>query len=46
MEESKVFPKMFSWLGIGLLVSFLTGYLLSNDIKEYNMVNIIKPVPK
>ena len=32
MEESKVFPKMFTWLGIGLLVSFLTGYLLSNDI--------------
>lgn len=35
MEETKVFPKMFTWLGIGLLISFLTGYVLSTNMNIF-----------
>ncbi len=31
MKDIEVYPKMFTWLAIGLLVSFITGYSLSID---------------
>lgn len=41
MENSKVYSKMFFYLFIGLLISFLTGYLLSTDVNLlYNVLKI------
>ena len=31
--ESKVMPKVFLWMFIGLLITFLTGYVVSNNEK-------------
>ena len=38
MENNKVFGKVFMWMFIGLLISFLTGYVVSsNDNMLYNI---------
>ena len=38
MENNKVFGKVFMWMFIGLLITFLTGYVLSsNDNMLYNI---------
>lgn len=31
MEINKVYAKMFLWLGVGLLITFLTGYIVSEN---------------
>src|SRR5574344_1736704 len=41
MEDTNVYSKMFFYLFIGLLVSFVTGYLLStNMVLLYNILSI------
>lgn len=42
MRDNSVFNKMFLWLGIGLLISFSSGYVLSNnyDLFTYLVSNI------
>lgn len=38
MENNKVFGKVFMWMFIGLLVTFITGYIVSiNDNMLYNI---------
>lgn len=38
MENNKIFSKVFMWMFIGLLVTFLTGYIVSiNDTMIYNI---------
>lgn len=38
MENNKIFSKVFMWMFIGLLVTFLTGYIVSiNDNMIYNI---------
>lgn len=38
MENNKIFGKVFMWMFIGLLVTFLTGYVVSvNDNMLYNI---------
>ncbi len=38
MENNKVFGKVFMWMFIGLLITFLTGYVVSsNDNMLYNI---------
>ena len=40
MENNKVFGKVFMWMFIGLLITFLTGYVVSsNDNMLYNIVS-------
>lgn len=38
-NETEVYPKLFTWLSIGLLISFITGYVLS--INEVLMMNVL-----
>ena len=38
-ENNEVYPKMFTWLFIGLLITFATGYALSMNINM--MLNIL-----
>lgn len=39
--ENNVYPKMFSWLSIGLLITFISGYCLSlNEVLLYNVLSI------
>lgn len=38
MDNNKIFSKVFMWMFIGLLVTFLTGYVVSiNDTMLYNV---------
>lgn len=38
MENNRIFSKVFMWMFIGLLVTFLTGYIVSvNDTMIYNI---------
>lgn len=38
MKNNKIFSKVFMWMFIGLLVTFLTGYIVSiNDTMLYNI---------
>lgn len=40
MEEKKLFSKVFGWMFVGLLVTFLTGYFVSNNENMiYNIAN-------
>ena len=40
MEERKLIPSVFMWMFIGLLVTFITGFYVSNNINMvYNVVN-------
>ena len=41
MENSKLYPKMFTWLFVGLLITFATGYALSlNKVLMTNVLSI------
>lgn len=40
MEDRQLFPRVFSWMFVGLLVTFLTGYFVStNENMIYNIAN-------
>jgi len=40
MEEKKLFPSVFGWMFVGLLVTFITGFYVSNNINMiYNIAN-------
>lgn len=40
MEERKLIPSVFMWMFVGLLVTFITGFYVSNNINMlYNVVN-------
>lgn len=40
MEERNLFPRVFGWMFVGLLVTFLTGFYVSNNVNMiYNIVN-------
>lgn len=40
MEEKKLFPSVFGWMFVGLLVTFLTGFYVSNNVNMiYNIIN-------
>ena len=40
-EENELYPKLFTWLFIGLLISFATGYILStNEILAIKTLSI------
>lgn len=40
MEEKKLFPSVFGWMFIGLLVTFITGYYVSHNTNMlYNIAN-------
>lgn len=39
MNRSELYPKVFLWLMIGLLITFITGYVVSlNEIMMYNIL--------
>lgn len=38
MDLRRIFPKVFMWLGIGLLITFLTGYVIATN---ENMIEFI-----
>lgn len=41
MEENRIYSKMFTWMFVGLLITFLSGYCLSlNPLLLYNIVSI------
>lgn len=41
MEENRIYSKMFNWLFIGLMISFISGYCLSlNQVLLYNILSI------
>ena len=42
MELREVYSKMFGWMFIGLLVTFLTGYIVSNN---YDILLLVVQVP-
>ncbi len=42
MELREIYSKMFGWMFIGLLVTFLTGYVVSNS---YDILLIVAQVP-
>mgnify|MGYP004541729269 CR=1 FL=1 len=29
MEENRLYPRMFTWLFVGLMITFISGYCLS-----------------
>ena len=31
-KTNELYPKMFTWLFIGILISYITGYVLSTNI--------------
>ena len=38
ISDNKIFTKVFAWMGIGLLITFLTSYLIStNETMLYNI---------
>lgn len=38
MDLKRIYSKIFAWMGLGLLITFLTGYLISmNDTLLYNI---------
>ena len=40
MEERKLIPNVFMWMFVGLLVTFITGFYVSNNINMlYNIAN-------
>mgnify|MGYP003306668008 CR=1 FL=1 len=40
-KENELYPKMFTWLFVGLLVSFVTGYVLSmNEILAAKLLSV------
>lgn len=39
-ESNNIFPKIYLWLGIGLLLTFLTGYYLSENVQLLNDILI------
>lgn len=40
MEEKKLFPSVFGWMFMGLLVTFITGYYVSHNMNMlYNIAN-------
>lgn len=42
MNKNELYPKVFTWLFVGLLVTFLTGYCLSiNEEMVYNLVSTV-----
>ena len=42
MEERKLIPNVFMWMFVGLLVTFMTGFYVSNNINMiYNIANNI-----
>ena len=42
MELREIYSKMFSWMFLGLLVTFLTGYAVSNS---YDILLMVVQVP-
>lgn len=42
MELKKIYSKMFGWMFLGLMVTFLTGYIIANN---YNMLISILEIP-
>ena len=41
MENNEIYPKMFTWLCVGLLITFITGYSLSiNKEMMYNILSV------
>ena len=42
MELREVYSKMFGWMFVGLLVTFLTGYIVSNS---YDILLLVVQVP-
>ena len=41
MEENRIYPRMFTWLFIGLMITFISGYSLSlNKTLLYNVLSI------
>ena len=42
MELKKIYSKMFEWMFLGLMVTFLTGYIIANN---YNMLISILEIP-
>ena len=42
MELREVYSKMFGWMFIGLLVTFLTGYVVSNS---YDILLLVVQIP-
>ena len=42
MELREVYSKMFGWMFVGLLVTFLTGYTVSNS---YDILSLVAQVP-
>lgn len=42
MELNKIYSKMFGWMFVGLLVTFLTGYVISTNI---DILRIVLKVP-
>ena len=42
MELNKVYSKIFGWMFIGLLITFLTGYVISTN---YDIASIVLNVP-
>ena len=42
MELREVYSKMFGWMFVGLLVTFLTGYIVSNN---YDILLLVVQVP-
>ena len=41
MEENRLYPRMFTWLFVGLMITFISGYCLSlNETLLYNVLSI------
>lgn len=41
MEENRIYSKMFTWMFVGLMITFLAGYCLSlNQVLLYNILSI------
>ena len=40
MEERKLIPRVFMWMFVGLLVTFITGFYVSTNVNMiYNVFN-------
>ena len=42
MELNKIYSKVFGWMFLGLMVTFLTGFIISNNI---NMLLFVLKIP-
>lgn len=41
MEENRIYSRMFTWMFVGLMITFLSGYCLSmNEVLLYNILSI------